>query len=233
MDDRLEQPLSEHLVLLFGPLALSFDHVAFTQIRETILDIQDHHWMLEVIRELPQDWEAITAAIPSLRAGSGLLHLEDLKSAFLTAQPLEISFPLSNTLLIPLTIISHLTQYFNFLKRTNLDPGDRDDLYVKSKRGKETIGLCTGLLSAFAVSSASSKEDSTTYGAVAIRLGMLIGMVVDAQDAASELGTSKSLSTAWNSLEHGEEMLRILEHFPEVRKIRRDFWNSAPLYNPF
>lgn len=231
MDDRLGQRLSEHLVLLFGPLALSFDHAAFTQIRETILDTQDHHWMLEVIRELPQDWETITAAIPSLRAGSGLLYLEDLKSACLRAQPLEIPFPLPNTLLIPLTIISHLTQYFNFLKRTDLDPGDRDDLYVKSKRGKETIGLCTGLLSAFAVSSASSKEDSTTYGAVAIRLGMLIGMVVDAQDAASELGTSKSLSTVWNSLEHGEEMLRILEHFPEVRKIHRDLWNSAPLYN--
>ena len=228
MDDRLGQPLPERLVLLFGSLALSFDHVAFTRIRETILDIQDHHWMLEVIRELPQDWETTTAAIPSLRAGSGLLYLENLRSAFLTAQPLEILFPLPNIILIPLTVISHLTQYMNFLKRTHLDPGDCDDLYVKSKRGKETVGLCTGLLSAFAVSSASGKEDFTTYGAVAIRLGMLLGMVVDAQDAASELGTSKSLSTVWNTLEHREEMLRILEHFPEVRKIHLDIWNSAP-----
>ena len=223
MDNRLGEPSSVHLVLLFGPLALSFDHVAFTQVRKTILETKDHHWMLEVITELPQDWKTITAALPSLRVGSGFLQLEDLKSAFLTAQPLEMPFPLPNTVLIPLIVISHLTQYVTFLKHTNLNLDDRGDLYATAKRGKETIGLCTGLLSAFAVSSASSKDDFATYGAVAIRLGMLIGMVVDAQDANSHLGTSKSLSTAWNSIEHGEEMVRILEYFPEVRKIRLHF----------
>lgn len=217
MGDRLRHPLSDPLVLLFGPLALSFDDAAFTQIRKTVIETEHYRWILEIIAGLPQCWKTITAALPSLQAGPGLKQLEGLKYAFLTKQPLETSFPLPNTLLMPLVVICHLTQYVAFLERTKLELDDRIDLFAASKRNMETLGLCTGLLSALAVSSADSKENFSKYGAVAVRLSMLIGMVVDAQNAASGLEMSKSLSTAWNSVESGEEMLRILKNFPEVR----------------
>lgn len=210
--------MSGPLVLLFGPLELSFDSAAFTQIRETVLNNENHHWILDVITELPHCWKTVTNDLPNLQAGPGFKHLEHLKRAFLTEQPLETAFPLSNTALIPLIIISHLTQYMALLKRTGVELDDRVDGFAASKRDRETLGFCTGLLSAFAVSSTDSKEGFCKSGAAAVRLSMLIGMVVDARDATSELGTSKSLSTAWNSVDSSEEMLRILKHFPGVGK---------------
>lgn len=216
-NSRLRQSVSGPLVFLFGPLELSFDSVVFTQIRETVLTIEDHHWILDVITELPLCWQIVTNDLPNLHAGSGLKHLEHLKRAFLTESPLETDFPLSNTILIPLVVIFHLTQYAALLKSTTVELDERVDLFAAPKRDRETLGFCTGLLSAFAISSTDSQEDFCKFGAAAIRLGMLIGMVVDARDADSELGTSKSLSTAWSSVDKGEIMLRILNDFPEVR----------------
>jgi hypothetical protein len=71
-------------------------------------------------------------------------------------------------------------------------------------------------LSSLAVSSAGNKADFLKFAAVAVRLGLLIGMVVDARDAATDLGPSKSLTTAWNSAEKAEETKRILKGFTHV-----------------
>jgi hypothetical protein len=218
MLDRLRLSSSGPAVLLFGPLAVSFDEVAFTQLRRTIVQTESHHWIVDVIAELPQHWKTITAALPSLESGLRLKQLEGLKDAFQTGQQLDTSFPLPNTLLIPLIVISHLTQYVTFLEHTKVDLDHRIDLFTSSKRGKETLGFCTGLLSTIAVSSAGSTQQFRRYGAVAVRLGMLIGLLVDAQDSGSEFGRSKSLSVAWNSVESEEEMLRILDKYPQVRK---------------
>ena len=216
MNSNLRQALSGPLVLLFGPLELSFNSVAFTKIRETVLTIEDHHWILEVITELPHCWRIVTNDLPNLQVGPGLEHLEHLKRAFLTEIPLETAFPLSNTVLIPLVVIFHLTQYVTFLRSSKVELDECVDLFAASKRDRETLGFCTGLLSAFAISSTNSKEDFRKFGAAAVRLGMLIGMVVDARDADSELGKYKSISTAWSSVEKGEMMLRILNDFPGV-----------------
>ena len=216
MDERLGSPTSGPLVLLFGPLALSFDEAAFNQIRKTVLLNEDHCWILETIAEFPHYWRDISTALPSLHAGPGLKQLEDLKQAFLTGQPLETPFPLPNTLLMPLVVISHLMQYVAFLKCSKSDHDDHIDLFAVSKRDRETLGLCTGILSAIAVSSTNSKEQFLTYGAAAVRLSILIGMVVDAREATSEAERFQSLSAAWTTLKSDEGLLHVLKDFPEV-----------------
>ncbi len=219
MGDRLRRALSDAPVLLFGPLALSFDDAAFTQLRKIVVENEGRsRWILETIAELPQYYKTITGALPSLKTESGLQQLEALKCAFLTEQPLEIPFPLPNVLLMPLVVISHLTQYVSFLERTEIELDDCVDLFAAPKRIRETLGLCTGLISALAVSSSDSKEKFSKYGSVAVRLSMLLGMVVDARNTAPGLEMFKSLSTAWAQVENGEEMLRILNDFPEVWK---------------
>ncbi|KAI1085457.1 hypothetical protein F5B20DRAFT_587488 [Whalleya microplaca] len=212
--DRLRAPTPGPTVLLFGPLALSIDVAAVARIRQVVVENDENHWILETIAGLPQHWKTITSSIPALKTKLGLRQLEDLKHTFQTGTQLGTPVPLPNKILIPLVIISHLTQYAAFLERNNTELDARSDIFGTSATDKETLGLCTGLLSAFVVSSTGSREQFRKYGAVAIRLGMLIGMVVDAHDEASE--PSKSLSTAWNSVESGEEMLRIVESFPET-----------------
>lgn len=212
MGDRRRGPFSGPTILLFGPLALSFNEVSFAQVRKTVTDNDEFRWAIDAVSGLPQIWKSLTTFIPSLKTASALDQLEDLSDAFLTGRPLEISFPLPNKLLIPLVIISHLTQYATFLcSRTE---GQHIDPFDAYRSDRETLGLCTGLLSAFAVSSTGNKEDFKKYAAVAVRLAMLIGTVIDAQEEVTE--PSKSLSAIWNSAGSGEELQRIMESFPGV-----------------
>ncbi|KAI1393305.1 uncharacterized protein F4822DRAFT_423774 [Hypoxylon trugodes] len=208
--ERLRGPLPGPTVLLFGSLALAFDEVAFAQVRKAVVDNEDSNWVLGTIAEFPQIWKSLTASNPSLKIPTGLEQLEDLSDAFRTGRPLETPFPLPNKLLIPLVIVSHLTQYATFLRDST--EGQQTDPFSTSKSDKETLGLCTGLLSAFAISSTSDREQFKKYAAVAVRLAMLVGTVVDAQDAATE--PSKSLSAAWNSSEGAEELQRIVRSIP-------------------
>jgi hypothetical protein len=215
MGNRLRSTESGATVLLFGPLALSFDQVAFDNLRNIVVENDEYRWILETIAGLPQCWKTITEALPGFQAGPGFKQLEDLRTAFEIGK-LESSFPLPNILLNPLVVITHLTQYSKYLETTSLETDERIDLYASSKSNSETLGFCTGFLSSIAVSSSQNKEQFWKYGAAAIRLGMLIGMIVDAQDAAEQTGTSKSLSVVWNSAQGGEELTRILKSYPEV-----------------
>jgi hypothetical protein len=182
-----------------------------------VLGREDHNWILETIAALPQCWKTITEAFPSFQAGPGLKQLEDLNTAFEIGK-LDTPFPLPNILLSPLTIISHLIQYSKYLELMSIDIDKRIDLYASSKDDKETLGFCIGLLSAMAVASSRNEEQFRKYGAAAIRLGILIGIIVDEQQVSSKIGGSKSLSVAWNSLQGGEEMSKVLKSYPEVRK---------------
>ena len=211
MDLRLTYPFSEPMTLLFSSLSLNFDEKAFKQLRKIIIECDENKWISDLIRDLPKVWATITTALPKLQDKQKLEQLEHVHIAVQDGTQPKTQFPLPNTVLIPLVIISHLTQYTSLLRRSNVD------ISQISKSDVETIGLCTGLLSSFAVASAADQEQFTKYGAVAVRLGMLIGMVIDAQDAASESGPSKSISAVWTSSETHDETLRILKDFPDVR----------------
>lgn len=205
-------------IFLFGPLALSFNRDSFIQLRKVLQEHQEHKWALDTIAALPQYWRTIVAAIPDLEVGGQLERLEDLKESISTGQCLKTEFPLPNTLLIPLVVSLQLTRYVSFIEHTSAELGNDVDVFGLNKDGQETIGFCTGMLSSLAISLAGSKEQFLKYATVAIRLGLIIGMVVDKQDAVSEFGPSKSLTTAWNSAEKGEEMRQILKDFPDVSK---------------
>ncbi|KAI0114740.1 hypothetical protein F4814DRAFT_459633 [Daldinia grandis] len=210
MGDRRRGPFTGPTILLFGPLALSFDEVSFAQVRKTVTDNVEFRWAIDAVSEFPQIWKTLTTFVPSLKTASALGQLEGLADAFRTGRPIEIPFPLPNKLLIPLVVISHLTQYATFLcSRTE---GQNIDPFEVSRSDTETLGLCTGLLSAFAVSSADNNEKFKKYAAVAVRLAMLIGTVIDAQDEVTE--PSKSLSATWNSAGGGKELQCVMESFP-------------------
>ncbi|MCJ1473382.1 hypothetical protein MMC13_002033 [Lambiella insularis] len=121
-----------------------------------------------------------------------------------------------NILLSPLVIITQLIQYSEYLKTVRPSLRKGENLYDLSKHDAETIGFCTGLLSALAVSCSTNRENFEKFGSVAIRIGMLIGMVVDAQNAAEENGPPKSLAMLWRSAGDKERMLEILCRFPEA-----------------
>ncbi|OXV11593.1 hypothetical protein Egran_00646 [Elaphomyces granulatus] len=217
MVNALSRPSTGTKVLLFGPQALAFDNDAAGQLRAMLLNAPGFDWVLKAISELPTHWDEVSRAIPTLQPFPGMKLLDDFNNWLKTGQFKEATFPLPNIILTPLVVIIHLTQYSRFLEIIQPDSLGRQDVHASFKRNTETLGLCTGLLSATAVSCSADGLQLQHYGSVAVRLAMIIGALVDAQDVSNgPHGGSKAFSVAWNTIESGAEMAEILKGFPEA-----------------
>lgn len=210
-------------VLLFGPQGLAINEESASQVRSTLLDTPGFSWIVDTIAKLPAYWNTLSEAVPRLEQLPGAKLLEDLDTWLRTGEFTQTSFPLPNVVLTPLVVIIHLTQYLKFLALIQPNSPECHRLQASFKHDAETLGLCTGLLSAAAVSCSADEAELQHYGAVAIRLAMLIGALVDAQDVSADLqGGSKSFSVAWSSPESGAEMTKILKSFPEVSNLSKN-----------
>lgn len=214
MTRRNFRPSGGNTVLLFGPQALSFQEDSFHQLKSIILDHAENRWILDAVAELPDLFKTFSENFLKLQAISGVQQLESLNDWFKTGNIQPASFHLPNILLSPLVVLTQLTQYSKYLKLARTESGDGQNLYACHSQKTETLGFCTGLLSALAVSSAGNQAQFQQYGAVAVRLAALIGALVDASDKP---GKSTSFATVWNSRETKTEMSRILQQFPEVK----------------
>jgi hypothetical protein len=211
MSDLVRSASAHAAVLMFGPLSLSCNPAQFSRVRKAVIGNAHNAWILELVSKLPQVWKTISTALPTLQDDTGYIQVLDLAEAFRLGRSLETPYPLPNKVLVPLVVIYHLAQYIDFLERTGLNVDET------CKSPGETIGFCTGLLSAFAVATSENKFDLERHGAVAIRLGLLVGMVVDAREAPSELNVSKSLRVGWSSTRAKDEMMNIIGEFLDVR----------------
>ncbi|KAI1187676.1 putative polyketide synthase [Nemania serpens] len=210
MTDPVRSALAHPAVLVFGPLSLSCNPAQFARVQKAVAGNTDNAWILDLIAQLPQIWTTISTALPTLKDDVGYRQVLDLAEAFRLGRPLETAYPLPNKVLIPLVVIFHLAQYNDFLGRAGVNVDD------EWKTPGEIIGFCTGLLSAFAVATSANKKDFERYGAVAVRLGLLVGMVVDAKEASSELNVSKSLRVGRSSTQTKDELMNILKEFPNT-----------------
>ncbi|KAI9879282.1 MAG: hypothetical protein M1830_009012 [Pleopsidium flavum] len=217
MAGRIFRPTGGNTVLLFGPQALSFNEDSFRRLRSSVSSTASQHWVLDTIEELPGYWDTLCKEFPKLLAVPGAELLQDLGDWFKTGvMGQQGTSHLPNILLSPLVVIAQLTQYTEYLKVSDPESRDRQNLYAPSQPDTETLGFCTGILSAMVVSCSTNQTQFAEYGAIAVRLAMLIGAVVDAQDAQDDNGESRSLATVWRSHQSALEMTGILQRFPEA-----------------
>ncbi|KAI4180322.1 MAG: hypothetical protein L6R41_007301, partial [Letrouitia leprolyta] len=207
---------SDNSFFLFGPQALSFDEDAFRRLRSSLVSTSNQQWVLDTAGELPGHWNTFCRKFPHLQAIPGEQLLQDLKAWLQKgAFPAQRSLQLPNIILTPLVVITQLAQYAEYLQlcHPNLQ---FDDAFATSISNGETLGMCTGILSAIAVSCSTTKMQFAEHGSAAIRLAVLIGGLVDAQDAHDEDGEFRSLATVLKSHQSRLEMARILERFPKA-----------------
>ena len=206
-------------VLLFGPQALSFSEESFQRVRSALTGNPDSAWMREVVAELPECTRRISEQFPKLQATPAATLQDSLKAWLETnTSPTKATFKsLPNALLTPLVVLDQLTQYAQYVQLAHVEAGLGLDLYGPQPRNIRTLGFCTGLLSALAVSSASTQAEFRKYAAVSVRLAALIGAVVDAEDAIGQYGEAKTFSTVCHSSEQEMELQNILQEFPQVR----------------
>ncbi len=219
-------------MLLFGPQALSFTEESASELREALLELPKNQWIMDTVAELSDHWTNASEECSAIRITNGAILLQDLTNWLKTGKFAQASFPLPNILLTPLVVITQLVQYLRYLDFIQPGSDEQGELHGVFKNEVETLGFCTGLLSALAVSSSANRVELQNYGSVAIRLAMLIGAVVDARDiAAGPDGKSKSLSLAWDSNETAIELMRIVKSSPEVGDLYRLFFDSITSAN--
>ncbi|RDW76683.1 Iterative polyketide synthase afoE [Aspergillus mulundensis] len=217
---------SASTIFLFGPHVGTFTKASMDKLVEPLSTSPQRDWILSTIADLPTYWDALAAKMPDVARdidGPGCLSALDswlrhgIEQAGLSV-PDDENLP--SILVGPLVVLIQLTQYWRHLEMIRDDatvtPADlQAELVQQAKNGgKQTVilGFCAGLLAALSVASASTQASFEEYGAVAVRLAMLIGALIDAQevwDKASGKGSSASYAVAWRGQKQEDDMNRI------------------------
>ncbi|KAE8141612.1 hypothetical protein BDV38DRAFT_278966 [Aspergillus pseudotamarii] len=210
---------------IFGPHIGTFTKQSMDKHVRPISQGPHREWILEAIAGLPDYWEALTEKMPEVGAAiSGHKQLGDLDSWFRQGQTdMSPDSQLPNIIITPLVVLIQLTQYWQYLELTQ-DTSAGGDLHAnlvcqQQKQSQnvnkfETLGFCGGMLGAIAVASAHNRQGLEKYGAVAVRLAMLLGALADARnvwDSNRGKGPATSFAVAWISPKQGEDVRRIIE----------------------
>jgi acyl transferase domain-containing protein/acyl carrier protein/SAM-dependent methyltransferase len=201
---------------LFGTVTGAHDTNSINNLRQHLEKHQGLEWVRDTVSELPAYWEALVQKVPSIDGsfpGEETLHQLDrwLREGInIDEEPLT----LSNTILLPLVVILGLIEFWQYVESKNPECEDPlreflEQLRTDSTSDVESLGLCAGLLTAYAVASSHTRADFEKSGAAAIRLAMMVGVATDAQDAW--YGQAKSYAAAWRTAEQGEQMKRAID----------------------
>ncbi|KAL4994835.1 hypothetical protein BDV10DRAFT_188630 [Aspergillus recurvatus] len=220
MDGKGTADQERDVVLVFGCQWLTFTATDFRQLRATVVDNPEHHWMLDVLGELPGYYHAAaeTKYVPSLQTIRGEEDLRELERWFRCDDLSTAKFPLCYTQLAPLLMMTHLVQYSQW-RKTQPDPW---------RPVVEIVGFCIGLLSSVAVS-AAREGDLRMYGSVALRLAMLLGALGDLQEADEEY---TSLAVGWKRPDLEGELDGLLKEYPGSYITVRYDENRATIMTP-
>ncbi|KAJ5864580.1 Polyketide synthase [Penicillium soppii] len=185
-------------ILIFGPQALAFNQESFWKLQASIANSMQLGWVNHVVAELPDRFNDLSNGISRLKVVPGASLLKALSQQIGTGDLASITEAthLPNIVLTPLCVISHLVSYTEYLELRHNESGW--DAWKKTK-DTDVVGFCTGILTALVVSLSDDLESFKKHGATAIRLAMMIGAVVDAEDVMN--GSSVSLSAAWRTRE--------------------------------
>jgi hypothetical protein len=165
-------------LLLCGSQAIQWSDDYLASLREVLLADPILQPFADAIRELPRLWGTLLEADSALKNISGK-HILERFSKWLDGETLldtgSIANP--NLLLSPLTVISQVVEYLNYL---DTEIPTQSHLHILNGVKDGGIqGFCTGFLTAVALSSSRDNRDIVELGAVALRLAACIGAYVD------------------------------------------------------
>lgn len=201
---------------LFGTVTSAHDADSIRALKSHLDETPSLQWIRDTVRELPIYWDLLVKKLPSI-GGSlrGRQTLDDfdrwLRQGF---GPEENSVALGNTVILPVVVMVGLIEFSLYVESKNAGCEDPLHEYLARLRedeaeSAESIGLCAGMLTAYAVSSSHNRRDFEKYGAAAIRLAMMVGVATDAQDAWH--GQAKSYVASWRTPEQGEQLKRTID----------------------
>ena len=174
--------MSSTTLLLCGPQRSPPNAQSLGDLRQTLLHEPRLYPLLCAIQSLPKKVHELSLVWP-LVAGApndSRQAVDSIPEWLLTGHDSGLLASKSNALLSPLSVLVDLVSYY----RLQLSPQDRDVSVESSKEPAPTahIGLCLGVLSSTAIAlSDQMREKFADVAAVATRLALLVGLIVDAQ----------------------------------------------------
>ncbi|KAL4804559.1 hypothetical protein BDV18DRAFT_161654 [Aspergillus unguis] len=194
---------------IFGTVTAAHNGECIDDLRRLLNARPRLQWMRQAVGELPSYWDLLASRIPAIDGSfPGRQRLLDfhrwLRHGFNADEDTATA---GNTVLLPLVVMVGLTEFWEHVERHATSQGPLEAL--ASTGNLECIGLCAGMLTAFAVASSHSRADFEKYGAVAIRLAMMVGAVLDFQDAKNS--PAKSYVASWRTPEQGEQLQRSID----------------------
>lgn len=163
--------------IIFGPQIGVPSPEYLSYIRASLLRDTNAALVVQIVSDLPDLWDLYTKSQPAFNRIPGRQLLgyicqwirEDKQIPFQDSPP--------NILLAPLTVITQAVEYFEYLRITCKGCPHAD--VVKGLHENGFQGLCIGLLTAIALSSARDQKNAVAQVGVALRLAVMIGAVVD------------------------------------------------------
>ncbi|MCJ1352385.1 MAG: hypothetical protein MMC33_002369 [Icmadophila ericetorum] len=202
-------------LIVFGPQTSLPPIEYLSQLRLVLLN--DHRLvkLLAAIRDLPNLWTILVASDPDLNQVPGLQALQDIDnwidSGKFPTQASEQLLP--NVLLTPLIVITHIVEYFSYLKR--FETSVSHSQIIKSTQNGGIQGFCIGLLAAIALACSQNEEEVGALGAIALRLSVCIGAYVDlGGQFANAPCETLCLTVRWSQAEVKDQISNILQQYP-------------------
>jgi hypothetical protein len=221
--DNFQQSISEAKVMalpslvVFGPQSSLLSAEWLVQLRSTLLGNRQLEGLVTAVTQLDSTWSDLAFADPSFKNIPGQEHLRAFSNWISgddnSDPPAELSR--LNLLLTPLTVISHLVEYFNYLEVSGLSHEQLLD--STSINGGGFQGFCTGLLAAVTLSLAKDEKEAVTISAAALGLAMALGAYVDLDGYfANPPREFSCLSVRWKSTTDSLLVMNAIEEHPEV-----------------
>ena len=197
--------------IIFGPQRNLPDSEHLSRLR--LVTISEPK-LVAAIRDLPNFWCALVHSLPELHEVPGLRLLQELKAWIDRGSPVPRSQPTPNVLLTPLSVVADIASYLHGLRGSFADQDDSHAAILGSacKYG----GFCTGLLPAIAVACSKEENQIGDLGAVALRLAVCVGAIVDLEGAFRVPPDEACCLSIQSRSGEESKLLRILQGFPEV-----------------
>lgn len=167
--------------------------------------------LVDTLTELPSLWPTLQEAYTDLGRIQGAEQLQQLRSF-----PESGTFPnikaLNNIILAPLTVISHLSEYFclaeEFHNPTSAAPTGSLDVQ----------GFCIGFLAAAAIAGSRNREELQKHSSTALRLAVCIGAIIDLDEAthSDPLERSSAYAIRWKTDSEQASLYEIMNSYPSV-----------------
>ncbi|CAI6331173.1 unnamed protein product [Periconia digitata] len=165
-------------LLIFGPQTDLPSQSALSSLREQLVNQQSLSSLVTAIKNLPDFWKELVKFDPELDKVAGIQSLSAFQHWVIHGGDFPIASSTSpNILLVPATVVLHITQYIAYLNGLR-----SEDPHLKVKGGLQNGGVqgfCIGFLGAITIAISRNDADIGTTAANILRLAVCIGAYVD------------------------------------------------------